>query len=366
MNRLWRIILPELSWKVGPELSFDPTTGKVCESVKSLGARPPVIVDEFAVNQIEFTYTDHCGTVVTDSVFVQFKEGPTADAGGPYEGSAETTVDVGLDGSGSIDGDTPIVTYDWNFGDGSPTAYNAGQFPIHEYFPGSYEVALTVTDENDCTDTDTAEVTVHQKTTQSETFMIAFEDLPIEDDNDWDYNDFVGLIKVTYHLWSPGKLEKIDFTMIEHVQRLAGHIHELHVIIDGYDGGHTYTDSLSIVGLTGDDFHLFDPTGGTKTNVYTLTIDFNDNPVPFVNLTIDFAKIHGDDTLPFTFYLENVTNSESIGNNNNDIRKLIVPDTWTIPAAVVAIWDVYVNVIENPADTPDFSGENGTWVLTIP
>ena len=357
---------PDLSWDVGSGLDFNPSYGTVCLA----GTRVPIPNGVLEGNQIEFTYTDHCGTVVTDSVFVQFKEGPTADAGGPYEGSTETTVDVNLDGSLSVPvAPASIVSYDWDFGDGSPIAYDATSTPSHDYAPGSWTVTLTVTDDNGCTDTDTAEVTVHQKTTKSETFMVAFEDLPIEVGNDWDYNDFVGLVEVTYHLWSPDTLEKIDFTMIKYVERLAGHTHELHVIIDGYDDAdpaHTYSDSPSIVSLSGEDFHLFDPAGVTIGDVYTLTIDFDDNPVPFDNWAIDIEEIHGDDTLPFTFYLENVTNGESIGNNNDDIRKLIVPVTWTIPNAVQPIWEVYENVIENPSDMPDFSSEVGTWALTTP
>jgi len=316
------------------------------------------------VYNVVLTVSDDCGSA-TDEMIVTITEyaGPTADAGGPYEGSAETTVDVGLDGSGSFGGDTPIVTYDWDFGDGF-TADNAGVTPSHDYAPGNYTVTLTVTDENGCTDTDTAEVTVHQKTTETEKFMIAFEDLPIESANDWDYNDFVGEINITYHFWSPDKLEGIDFTSIIHKARSAGHNHEVHVIIDGYitDPEHTYsaTNCTPTIANT-NDFHLFDPTDGTVTNTYGLNIDFGDKPVPWVYFAIDWSKIHGDNDLPFEFYLYDAESGGDFKIENGDIRKLVVPDTWTIPASTVAIWDVYANVIENPADMPDFSGEDGTW-----
>ncbi len=318
------------------------------------------------VYNVVLTVSDDCGSA-TDEMIVTITEyaGPTADAGGPsYEGSAETTVDVGLDGSLSTQGDAPILTYDWDFGDASPIAYDATSTPSHNYAPGSWTVTLTVTDENGCTDTDTAEVTVHQKTTQSETFKVAFEDLPIEGSNDWDYNDFVGGIYITYHLWSPDKLEKIDITSIIHEARSAAHSHEVHVIIDGYDAlpGHTYSATNCTPTITNtNDFYLFAPTDGTVGNTYALTIDFDDNPVPFNNLTIDWTKIHGDNDLPFEFYLYDAASGGDFKIENGDIRKLVVPATWTIPASTVAIWDVYANVIENPADMPDFSGEDGTW-----
>jgi len=192
-------------------------------------------------------------------------------------------------------------------------------------------------------------------TIQSETFRVAFEDKPIEDNNDWDYNDFVGEIYITYHLWSPDKLEKIDITSIIHKARSAAHNHEVHVIIDGYDAivGHTYlaTNCTPIITNT-NDFYLFAPTDDTVGNTYTLTIDW--------------TKIHGDNDLPFEFYLYDAESGGDSKIENGDIRKLVVPDTWTIPASTVAIWTVYANVIENPANTPDFSGENGTWILTSP
>lgn len=67
---------------------------------------------------------------------------PAARPGGPYESEGTLT----LDGSGSSDpqGDLPL-TYEWDFGDGSPRA--GGVTPQHTYgSDGVYTVSLVVTD----------------------------------------------------------------------------------------------------------------------------------------------------------------------------------------------------------------------------
>ena len=72
---------------------------------------------------------------------------PVADAGGPYTGMAVDPVQ--FDGSGSSDADGTIVSYDWDFGDGST---GTGVAPTHIYAAeGSYVVTLTVTDDGSLT-----------------------------------------------------------------------------------------------------------------------------------------------------------------------------------------------------------------------
>jgi hypothetical protein len=69
---------------------------------------------------------------------------PTADAGGPYTGTAGSPVT--FDGSGSSDSDGTIEAYDWDFGDGNT---GSGVSPSHAYAAaGSYTVTLTVTDDD--------------------------------------------------------------------------------------------------------------------------------------------------------------------------------------------------------------------------
>jgi PKD repeat protein len=68
---------------------------------------------------------------------------PMADAGGPYEGEAGTTL-IQFDGSGSTDLDDDVLTYSWNFGDGTLAE---GSMPTHTYVSaGTYDVTLVVND----------------------------------------------------------------------------------------------------------------------------------------------------------------------------------------------------------------------------
>ncbi len=83
-------------------------------------------------------------------------QSPTAQAGGPYSGTAGTA--ISFTSAGSTDPDGAIASYNWNFGDGtSSTQAN----PSKSYAAaGSYTATLTVTDTQGATGTDQAGVTV--------------------------------------------------------------------------------------------------------------------------------------------------------------------------------------------------------------
>ncbi|RJP94100.1 MAG: PKD domain-containing protein, partial [Desulfobacteraceae bacterium] len=81
---------------------------------------------------------------------------PTANAGGPYSGTAGQAVVFNGSGSSDTDGDT--LTYAWTFGDGgSATGVN----PSHTYAAaGTYTVTLTVDDGRGGTDSDQASASI--------------------------------------------------------------------------------------------------------------------------------------------------------------------------------------------------------------
>jgi PKD repeat protein len=97
---------------------------------------------------VSLMVTDDAGATDTATTTATIGEGnqpPVADANGPY--SAEVGVPITFDGTGSSDPDGSIVSYDWDFGDGTVET-DAGPTPSHTYAAeGTYNVTLTVTDD---------------------------------------------------------------------------------------------------------------------------------------------------------------------------------------------------------------------------
>ena len=81
---------------------------------------------------------------------------PTANPGGPYNATFNSP--IVFDGSGSTDADGSIVSWAWDFGDGSS---GTGSSPTHTYLSdGTFTVVLTVTDDGGATDTASTTATI--------------------------------------------------------------------------------------------------------------------------------------------------------------------------------------------------------------
>src|SRR5205823_2482168 len=120
------------------------TTGSVTESNGSgttSGSHAYTAPGSFTVR---VTVTDKDGGSASNTTVVTVANGaPTAVVGGPYTGNEGSA--VSFDGSASTDPDADVLTYDWNFGDGS--THGSGVRPTHTYTDnGTYTVTLIVSD----------------------------------------------------------------------------------------------------------------------------------------------------------------------------------------------------------------------------
>jgi len=111
---------------------------------------------------VELIVTDNDGYTDNDTTFLTVNNMiPVANAGDSYDAYFEQDYVVYFDGSGSYDVDGDIVSYEWDFGDGTQ---GHGMNPVHYYdSPSSSKVILTVTDDDGATDTDTEIITFHGK-----------------------------------------------------------------------------------------------------------------------------------------------------------------------------------------------------------
>jgi PKD repeat protein len=121
------------------------------------GATPSHTYTEKGVYTATLTVTDSQGVTTASTFTVTVYVAPIADAGDDTTGV--TTKAIQFDGTGSYDPDGTIVSYDWDWGDG--TAHGTGATPTHSFITKNvYTVTLTVTDSDGVTDTDVCVVTV--------------------------------------------------------------------------------------------------------------------------------------------------------------------------------------------------------------
>jgi MYXO-CTERM domain-containing protein len=109
---------------------------------------------------VRLTVTDDKGATGSDvaaiTVTGSANQAPVANAGGTYSGAPGQ--EITFDGSASHDPDGSIVSWAWDFGDGSS---GTGVAPKHTYAAaGTFLVRLTVTDDKGATAEDPAIVTI--------------------------------------------------------------------------------------------------------------------------------------------------------------------------------------------------------------
>ncbi|MBI1879051.1 MAG: PKD domain-containing protein [Chloroflexi bacterium] len=166
---------PDQTVNEGGQLTFngsgssDPNPGDTLSYQWNFGDGSPVgngvsvthpYPDGPATYIVTLTVTDADGGSATDTLQVTVNNvAPTAAAG------SDQTVDEGsqvnFNGSGSSDPGLDNLSYQWDFGDGSPVANGVNVAHTYPDGPASYVVTLTVTDSDGSVGTDTAQITVN-------------------------------------------------------------------------------------------------------------------------------------------------------------------------------------------------------------
>ena len=147
MNNAGKVVgssqLPDGSWH---GFAWDPATGVALD----LGTLPGDAQSEArSINDRDQVVGKSYGSgnehaVLWTVTFTPPNAAPTADPGGPYTGDEGTL--IAFSGTGSSDPDGDVLTYSWDFGDGSVAS---DVEPSHTYADnGTYVVTLTVTDSN--------------------------------------------------------------------------------------------------------------------------------------------------------------------------------------------------------------------------
>ncbi|KAA0007209.1 MAG: PKD domain-containing protein, partial [Thermoplasmata archaeon] len=113
---------------------------------------------------VSLTVEDNLGAASTNTTTVTVtekpsaKKSPVAKADGPYHGL--TNQSITFDGSASYDTDGSIVNWTWSFGDGTK---GYGVKPTHVYTTaGTFNVTLTVTDNDGLTNTTKTTATIEK------------------------------------------------------------------------------------------------------------------------------------------------------------------------------------------------------------
>lgn len=200
--------------------------------------------------QVRLTVTDDDGATGTSTVTVTVNavdgEAPVAMAAAtPENGVAPLTVD--FSSAGSSDPDGSIVDYRWNFDDGSAVSFSPN--PQHTFQAGSYDVTLTVIDDDGLTGTATVTILVSPPSNQlpQPAFTLSDESGPAPLAVDFDASgssDPDG--NIVSYLWDFGDGDTGSGATISHTFTDPGSFDVTLTVADDQSGVATLTRTVSV------------------------------------------------------------------------------------------------------------------------
>jgi uncharacterized repeat protein (TIGR01451 family) len=185
-----------------------------------------------------------------------------------------------------------------------------------------------------------------------------FEDLPLDQGNDWDYNDLVVDIRLDPKFSKDNDLTAITFFFQQPVN-LSAYTHQYHIQPTVFACNGTYSlrrNGVPVISnaayKNGDDLLIFTNTGN-PTNTAELTINFNVPTHGECPLNVSgfdpINTFHGEGLFFVPWVKVNNTGEKIMP---GDPRLLGVPIDWKWPAEKQAIWQVYPDV-SSPLVTQD-------------
>jgi len=230
--------------------SYDPD-GAIVNYVWNFGdgnvtsTTNPLIYHSYATignYTVGLTVTDNEGLTATTTKLIAITSAPRANFNyspeHPYLGDVVT-----FDASSSTGGNRTIVSYTWNFGDGTPQMNKTNPTTTHVYTnSGNFTIALTVTDDGGLTSTTTKTITVLQAPvavfTYSPVSPEAFDTITYNASGSYDPNGYVAS-----YVWNfgDGNVTTVTTPTITHYYTQSGNYTVVLIVSDNSG----YTDSTS-------------------------------------------------------------------------------------------------------------------------
>ncbi|MFD1587793.1 PKD domain-containing protein [Halorientalis brevis] len=220
---------------------------------------------------VDLTVTDDDGATATETVTVTVESKdpearPTANRTSALVGDA-----IAFDGTNSSDPDGSIVSYEWNFSDGGKNL--TGPTVTHSFdAAGTYEVNLTVTDDDNITDREEVFITVDENTaptanaTANRTSVIAGDAIAFDGTNSSDSDG-----SISSYEWAFGDNSTATGPNVTHAYSSSGN----------------YTATLTVT----------DDKGATATDTVEITVGANSSPT--ASATANRTSVDTGDTISF-------------------------------------------------------------------